>query len=79
MAAATKTHFENEERIMAPLHLKNEDRHKAEHRRLLQYLGDIYEKMNNPQENWRHQLSDINDLLFRHIIVFDMECKNHHP
>lgn len=74
--AGTKTHFENEERILAPFHLKREDKHKAEHCRLLKHLDRLFESMRDPPPNWRHNLIDISDILFRHIITFDMECTN---
>ncbi len=75
LTATAESHFDNEERIFAAAGLAGPDRHRKEHKRLLETLAAIMKKVETGSRSWRRDLIGFTDVMQRHIITFDFELK----
>jgi hemerythrin len=69
----TKVHFENEEKLMADVEYPKLERHKSQHRQLIEKVEAFYQKFNSQGKRITKEMMDfLKYWLSNHILVDDM-------
>ncbi len=72
MSEAILSHLNNEEQILDRRRIPEMEEHKTEHRRLRHELSAIERHVNERERGWRQKVFDLETILERHIMSFDM-------